>query len=87
VNDFSADAIISQLLLLDAQDSSKVRQRATLRFGLAAHRRLGAAPPQRHAQVAVRGNAVADKLPNDLAGHQTLHQLSGRVGHSRHGYL
>ena len=38
VNDFSADAIISQLLLLDAQDSSKVRQRATLRFALAAHR-------------------------------------------------
>jgi hypothetical protein len=36
VNDFSADAIISQLLLLDAQDSSKVRQCATLRFVLIA---------------------------------------------------
>lgn len=27
VNDFSADAIISQLLLLDAQDPTKVRRR------------------------------------------------------------
>ena len=103
VNDFSADAIISQLLLLDAQDPTKVRQQ----WGRQRGRQAGGSACSGAVGVGVAAAAIGREPcapaaacltpplhpctlplgPPLPAGHQALHQLAGRVGDGGHGHL
>lgn len=93
VDDFTADAVISQLLLLDAQDPKKVRACSILSpFHFTRSRRSG---PGSRTLYSLKKNFAhlnstrfrATLFCRIHAGHQALHQLSWWICDSGHGNL
>lgn len=78
VNDFAADAIISQLLLLDSQDPSKVPLMIALVLNTVDN------CPASHAATLL---TCSDAVCLACAGHQALHKFAWWLSDCRHGHL